>query len=36
MPVPESMRAQADWTTTYIDAEVRVGRGEGDKIFLFR
>lgn len=36
MPVPESMRAQADWTTTYIDAELRVGRGEGDKIFLFR
>ena len=36
VPVLEPFQAQAQWTTTYVDDELRVGRGETAEIFVLR
>ncbi|PNH06282.1 hypothetical protein TSOC_007369 [Tetrabaena socialis] len=33
--VPEALRSRSEWCTTYLDEEVRVGRGSGGALFLF-
>lgn len=36
IPVLEFMRNEALWTTSYLDAEIRVGRGATGNLFVFR
>lgn len=36
IPVLEWMRSQAIWITSYLDAEIRVGRGATGNLFVFR
>ena len=35
-PILEWMRSQAIWITSYLDAEIRVGRGATGNLFVFR
>ena len=36
IPVLEFLRKEALWTTSYLDAEIRIGRGATDNLFVFR
>ncbi|MBD1901302.1 PAP fibrillin [Coleofasciculus sp. FACHB-125] len=36
IPVLEFFRNQAEWTTSYLDEEIRVGRGATGNLFVFR
>ncbi|MBD2206340.1 PAP fibrillin [Calothrix sp. FACHB-1219] len=36
IPVLESMRKEALWTTSYLDSQIRVGRGATGNLFVFR
>ena len=36
IPVIEALRNQAVWITSYLDEEIRVGRGKTGNLFLFR
>ena len=36
IPVIEALRNEAVWITSYLDAEIRVGRGKTGNLFLFR
>eukprot|EP00198_Chlamydomonas_reinhardtii_P007686 XP_001697023.1 predicted protein [Chlamydomonas reinhardtii] len=36
VPVPEVLRSRSEWCTTYLDEDMRVGRGSGGALFLFR
>ncbi|MBD1928353.1 PAP fibrillin [Trichocoleus sp. FACHB-90] len=36
IPVLEFLRNQAEWTTSYLDEEIRVGRGATGNLFVFR
>lgn len=36
IPVWELLRKQALWTTSYLDAELRIGRGATGNLFVFR
>ncbi len=36
IPVLEAFRNEAVWITTYLDEEIRVGRGKTGNLFLFR
>ncbi|KAG2453534.1 hypothetical protein HYH02_001753 [Chlamydomonas schloesseri] len=36
VPVPEILRSRSEWCTTYLDEDMRVGRGSGGALFLFR
>jgi len=36
IPVLEFLRNEAEWTTSYLDQEIRVGRGATGNLFVFR
>ncbi|HAX74760.1 MAG TPA: PAP fibrillin, partial [Cyanobacteria bacterium UBA11372] len=36
IPVLEFLRKEALWTTSYLDAEIRIGRGATGNLFVFR
>ncbi|MBD2005471.1 PAP fibrillin [Trichocoleus sp. FACHB-40] len=36
IPVLEFLRNEAEWTTSYLDEEIRVGRGATGNLFVFR
>jgi len=36
IPVLEFLRNEAEWTTSYLDPEVRIGRGATGNLFVFR
>lgn len=36
IPVLEFLRNEAEWTTSYLDPEIRVGRGATGNLFVFR
>lgn len=36
IPVLEVLRNEAEWTTSYLDEEIRVGRGATGNLFVFR
>ncbi len=36
IPVLEFLRNEAEWTTSYLDQQIRVGRGATGNLFVFR
>jgi hypothetical protein len=36
IPVLEFLRNEAEWTTSYLDQEIRIGRGATGNLFVFR
>ncbi|MBD1929436.1 hypothetical protein H6F74_24795 [Trichocoleus sp. FACHB-90] len=36
IPVLEFLQNEAEWTTSYLDQEIRVGRGGTGNLFVFR
>ncbi|KAG2498982.1 hypothetical protein HYH03_003169 [Edaphochlamys debaryana] len=36
VPVPDILRTRSEWCTTYLDEDMRIGRGSGGALFLFK